>query len=83
MYDPKERGERYSKLMGGVRKNLEKGLTKDWGSFVGEGKGYSIIEGTEVEVSAQLQQFIPFCKFKVYSIMTESQVNEMIKVLSK
>lgn len=80
--DPKEKIQGYSKLMAMVRKDFEKGSTIDWGAFVGEGKGYSLMEGTEVEVSAQLQQFVPFCIFKVYSIMSETQVNEMIKALA-
>ena len=79
--DPKERGEGWGMLMAMVRQDIEKGLTKDWGAFVGETKGYSINEGTEVEVMNGLQQYIPFCFFKVYPVATESQANEMIKAL--
>ena len=68
-------------LMAIVRHDIEKGLTKDWGAFVGETKGYSINEGTEVEVMNGLQQYMPFCFFKVYPVATESQANEMIKAL--
>ena len=79
--NPKERGEGWGMLMAMVRQDIEKGLTKDWGAFVGETKGYSINEGTEVEVMNGLQQYMPFCFFKVYSVATESQANEMIKAL--
>ena len=80
--DPKERGEGWSFLMAMVRQDIEKGITKDWGSFVGDTKGYSINEGTEVEVMNALQQYVPFCTYQVHPIATESQVNEMIKALT-
>jgi len=80
--DSKERGEGWGMLMAMIRQDFEKGTTKDWGAFVGESNGYSVAEGTELEVMNQLQQYVPFCTFKVYPIATESQVNEMIKGLT-
>jgi hypothetical protein len=80
--DPKERGEGWGMLMAMVGQDIKKGITKDWGEFVGENKGYAISEGTELEVMRSLQQFVPFCTFKVYPIATEGQVNEMIKGLT-
>ena len=80
--DPKERGAGWSFLMAMIRQDIEKGITKDWGSFVGESKGYAVNEGTELEVMNSLQQYVPFCIFKVHPISTESQVNEMIKGLT-
>lgn len=78
----KERGEGWSLLMAMVRQDFEKGITKDWGAFVGEARGYSVFEGTELEVMKALQQYVPFCVFKVHPISTESQVNEMIAAIS-
>jgi len=80
--DRKERGAGWGMLMAVVRQDLEKGLTKDWGAFMGETSGYSILEGTELEVMNALQQYVPFVSFKIHAIATESQVNEMIKALS-
>ena len=80
--DPKERKDAWSLLMAVVKQDIEKGIVKDWGSFVGENKGYSINEGTEVEVMNALQQFVPYCTFTVHPIATVGQVNEMIKALS-
>jgi hypothetical protein len=80
--DPKERGEGWSMLMAMVRQDFEKGITKDWGAFVGESQGYSVFEGTELEVMKTLQQYVPFCIFEVHPISTEAQVNEMIKGLT-
>ena len=62
-----------------IRQDIENGITKDWGTFVGETQGYSILEGTEIEVMKSLQQYVPFCIFEVHPVATEDQVNEMIR----
>jgi hypothetical protein len=56
---------------------------KDWGAFVGEMNGYSVCEGTEVEIMNQVQRYTPFVYFKVYPIASVTQAEEMIKVPSK
>ena len=80
--DPKERGDGWGLLMAMVRQDIEKGISKDWGVFIGETNGYGVFEGTEVEVMNALQQYVPFCIFKVHPVATESQANEMIAALS-
>ena len=80
--DPKERGSAWGMLMAMVRQDIEKGITKDWGVFIGERYGYAVLEGTEVEVMNSLQKYVPFIIFKVHAIGTENQANEMIKALS-
>jgi hypothetical protein len=80
---PKERGAGWNALMEIVKQDMKKGITKDWGAFVGELRGYSIGEGSEVELMNTLQQFSPFVHFKVHPISSVSQVEEMIKALIK
>jgi hypothetical protein len=80
--DPKERGDGWGLLMAMIRQDIEKGIIKDFGSFVGENNGYAIMEGTELEVMNTLAQYVPYCIFKVHPVASESQVNEMIKALS-
>lgn len=80
--DPRERGAAWATLMIMVRQDIERGLTKSWGAFVGETAGYSVLEGTEVEIMNALQQYVPLIKFRVHPIASENQVNEMIKTLS-
>jgi hypothetical protein len=70
-------------LLERVKQDIKNGKTKDWGAFVGEHGGYSVVQGTEVEIMNQLQQFIPFVYFKVHPIASVSQVAEMIKALTK
>ena len=80
---PKERGAGWSALIEMVKQDIKKGQIKDWGVFVGEGNGYSVMEGTEVEVMNALQRFTPFVRFKVHPIGSLTQVEEMLKALTK
>jgi hypothetical protein len=80
---PKERGAGWKALMEIVKQDMKKGFTKDWGAFVGELRGYAIDEGSELEVMNALQQYTPFVHFKVHPIASVSQVDEMIKALTK
>ncbi len=61
---------------------MEKGIIKDWGSFVGESKGYVVVEGTEVEVGNMVQQYVPLVHFKTHPIASVEQLGEVIKALS-
>jgi hypothetical protein len=79
----KERGTAWNVLMEMVKQDLKKGISKDWGAFVGEINGYAVVEGTEVEVSNMAQQYVPFVQFKVHPIASVSQIEEMIKALTK
>ena len=81
--NPKERGAGWNALMGMIKQDIKKGINKDWGAFVGELAGYSVVEGSELEVMNTLQQYTPFVSFKVHPIASVSQVEEMIKALTK
>lgn len=83
LVDRKERGAGFNMLMDMVKQDMKKGLTKDWGVFVGEHSGYSVVEGTEVEIMNQIQQYTPFVYFKVHPIGSVTQVEEMIKAMTK
>ena len=65
---PKERGGGWNLLMGMVKQDIKKGLNKDWGAFVGEINGYAVLEGTEVEIMSQVQQYAPFVRFEIHPI---------------
>jgi hypothetical protein len=80
--DPKERGEGWKLLMAMVQQDIEKGITKEWGAFVGENSGYAIEEGSEIEVMKALQQYVPYVIFKVHPVGTVSHVNDMVKALA-
>ena len=80
--DPKERGAGYELLLGMVKQDIEKGVLKDWGSFTGEGSGYSVVEGTKVEIGKFVQQYTPYVIFKTHPVTSLDQVNETVEALS-
>jgi hypothetical protein len=81
--DPKERATGWKALMDLVKKDIADGVTKDWGAFVGENRGYTIFEGSEVEVDIRLQQYAPYFIFETHAIASVSQVEKVHKALLK
>lgn len=79
--DRKERGTGFKGLMEFVKQDIERGLVKDWGCFVGERTGYIIVEGTEVDVIKMVQQYSPFVEFKTHPIASLKHVDEVIRSL--
>jgi len=80
---PQERAAIWDPFMDMVEQDIAKGISKDWGIFVGEVGGYISAEGTEVEIGNMLQQYVPHVQFKVHPVMSISQVREVIKALAK
>lgn len=80
--DPQERATSFLNLTKVIKGNLESGALKDWGSYVGGGKGYATFEGTEVDLGKLLQPFVPFIQFDVHPISTIDQVGEVLKSLT-
>ncbi len=58
-------------------------MNKDWGVFVGQFNGYTVVEGTEQEVMNSAMQFSPFVRFKVHPVASVSHMDEMIKAMTK
>jgi len=78
-----ERGAGFNMLLEMVKQDIKKGITKDWGAFVGELYGYAVVEGTEVEIMNMAQQYSPFVHFKAHPIGSVSQAEEMVKAMTK
>jgi hypothetical protein len=81
--DLKERGGEFGVLMKVIKQDIKKGLLKDWGLFVGEHNGYSVVEGTEVEVIKATQRYTPFICFAAHPVASVHHTGEMIKALTK
>jgi len=79
----KERGTGWSLLIGMVKQDLQKGAMKDWGAFVGEINGYTVVEGSEVEIGNLIQQYVPFVSFKAHPVASVGQVDQIVQDLSK
>jgi len=80
--DAKERVAGWSLLQEMVKQDIKSGITKDNGQFVGELSGYSIMEGTEVEVGSTLVKYFPYVNFKLHAVLSVSQVGEILKKMS-
>lgn len=80
--DVKERAAGSSLLAEMVKQDLKSGTMKDWGMFVGEANGYSIHEGTEVEVSSGINKYAPYVIFKLHAVYSVSQAGEVIKKMT-
>ncbi len=80
--NPKERAAMWEPFVSMVEQDQAKGISKDWGSFVGEMRGYSIAEGTEVEIGNLIQQYVPYVQFEVHPVVSTGQVREVIRAMS-
>lgn len=81
--DAKERGTAWLAMLELTGADMKKGSIKDWGSFAGELKGYSVMECTEAEIMQSLMQYAPYIKFEVHAAATLSQAQEAIKAAMK
>ncbi|KCZ71098.1 hypothetical protein ANME2D_03130 [Candidatus Methanoperedens nitroreducens] len=79
---PEEQMTLSTKLMNMVKEDLKRGML-DWGGFVGGHVGYAIAEGTEQEIALALAKYSPYIKFKVNPVLSVSQVDEIMKAMSK
>jgi hypothetical protein len=79
--DPKVRRESWLAGCEMVRQDFKSGLTKDWGYFLGQPKGFAINEGTEEEVGKALLKYMPYFRFQVFPIRTLDQLVEAIKTI--
>jgi hypothetical protein len=80
--DPKERAAAWSTLANLVRQDLDDGATKSWGSFVGEMKGYCLVEGDEVDIAMMVQKYTPYVYFKTHPVATIDAVETMLKQMA-
>mgnify|MGYP001067716256 CR=1 FL=1 len=80
---PQERGTGWTALLDMVKEDLQKGVLKDWGTFVGEINGYAVAEGTEVEIGNMIQRYVPWVIFKTKAAASLNQVYEIVKALTK
>jgi len=80
---PKDRVQLWTPMVQMVREGMKSGVTKDWGAFVGERRGYSVGEGTEVEVANMLQQYVPFVHFTTRPVLTLDENDRLMEEMAK
>ena len=80
--DPKARGEGWAMMLDMIKQDLETGVHSDWGTFVGEMRGYTVMENDPVELMKLIQRFAPFVVFEVHQVVSVDDVMEVAKSLS-
>lgn len=77
--DPKELMGMQMKMLENTKQGLDTGQMIDWGSFVGEFKGYGIAEGTAKDMAKATAQFAPYVIFNFKEVLSVDEVLETIK----
>jgi hypothetical protein len=79
--DPKAKKAQLLGFGEAVVKQLKEGVVKDWGLFAGEMSGYTIFEGSTVDLHTFNTMWVPFVKFKAREVLTIDEVNKATKAL--
>lgn len=79
----KERAAGWKVLLNFVKEDIKDGKLLDWGSFLGELKGFGIMEGDIVEVNVRIQRYSPFVHFKLSAISSLEQTEQLIEEMTK
>jgi hypothetical protein len=80
---PQELRAMYEGSLAMVEQDAKTGISKDWGQFVGEPRGYGIAEGTEVEIAKMLQKYVPYLQFELHPVMPARLVRQVIKAMPR
>ncbi|UCD01881.1 MAG: hypothetical protein JSV23_02350 [Promethearchaeota archaeon] len=79
----KERAAGWKALLNFVKEDIKDGKLLDWGGFLGELKGFGIMEGDMVEINVRLQRYSPFVHFKLRAITSVEQAEQLIEEMAK
>jgi hypothetical protein len=78
---PQEIATGWSVMLELTKEDIKKGIVKEWGVVAGELRGFSIFEGTELEIAKNLVRYAPYIRFQVSPILSASETEEVIKSL--
>ena len=76
--DPATIAGGWKMLIEAVKADLDTGRVKEWGAFPGSLGGYSVIEGTEMDVMKFTMQYAPYIAFEVYPLVSAAEVEEFL-----
>ena len=79
----KERAAGWKALINFIKEDMKDGILVDWGGFLGELKGFGIMEGDMVEVNVRIQRYSPFVHFKLRAITSVEQAEQLIEEMAK
>jgi hypothetical protein len=81
--DIKERSAMWVGMLEMVKQQMNEGTTTEWGSFVGETRGYSVGDQSEKDLIKTLQQYYPYVTFEVHRVLTVDEMIEAVKSLAQ
>jgi hypothetical protein len=79
--NPEERKVGWLGAIEMTKQEMKAGLTKDWGVFLGQTKGFTISEGTEEDVIRETMKYIPYFRFKIYPLVSIEKLEAAIKAM--
>ena len=79
--DPAESGKIMMKLVEMTKQWGKENPGDEWGKFLGENKGYSIVNGTQEKIMKLSMMFSPFVEFKVFQAVTINEVEAAMKTM--
>ncbi len=77
----KERGAGWAALMKFVHEDIEKGFIKEFGAFVGETRGFGILEGDDIELDILIQKYVPFVIYEFHPIVSAEQLDKLTEAM--
>jgi hypothetical protein len=81
--DPKERANAWLPMIQMVKQDIQSGRLKDWGTHIGEMKGFGVYEGSEEEAGKMVQKYVPFVQFTTHPIITIDQMEKLAKDMAQ
>jgi hypothetical protein len=80
--EPAKRAKQWQQLMKMIDEDMKRGVLKSWGSFIAEGGGYSLMEGSELDVSVMAQQYVPYVEFETHACATFEQTKQLLEAMA-
>ena len=80
---PKERAAAWLPMIQMVKQDMQSGLLKEWGTYIGELRGFGVCEGSEEAVGKMAQKYIPFVNFTTHPAATVDQAEKLFKEMAK
>jgi hypothetical protein len=77
--DPQQSGAVMMKMIEMTKQWLKDNPGAEWGSFIGEHKGFVLGGRTPQDIMKTTMMFSPYIKFKVYQAASADEVEENIK----
>jgi hypothetical protein len=68
--DSTERKAQYKTLQGPTKQLIDDGIVKEWGVFLGQPRGYCLVEGDDVVLQTIANNFGPYVTFELIPIVS-------------